>query len=155
VTCHVQHQLKVCNEMDSFFTHTLERDPCLVFGIFFSSYFTVCEMPENQAITFEGIYDVIQLDSELLTQLTKEEIMAYGGILYEAILMTKYDVSKGPYLCIKPEIPQNIETYFHNIVRVIEERKANCSQNVKEIESYLYAFCNKLFNKSCNKGLLF
>jgi hypothetical protein len=49
-------------------------------------------------------------------------------------------LSKGPHLCIKREILQNIEIYFQKIVRVLEERKAQYTQHEKDIEPYLLAF---------------
>jgi hypothetical protein len=126
--------------MDSFYIHSLRRNPGSIFGIFFSSYFIVCKLQKDHgSVTFEGICDAVRLSTEQCTPLTKEEIVAYVGVIYEAILTTKYLVT-GPCLCIKPEILQNINTYFQEIVRVLEEKKSECAQNNIEIEFCLVVF---------------
>jgi hypothetical protein len=126
--------------MDSFFTHSLGRSPNLIFAIFYSSYFTVCNLQKDHgAVTFEGICHAVWLSAKQFTPFTKEEIVVYGGVIYEAILITKCLLT-GPCLCIKPEVLQSINTYFQNIVRVLEEKKAECIQNNVEIELCLVVF---------------
>jgi hypothetical protein len=74
--------------MDSLFTLMLQRNPCLAFGIFFSSYFTIYEVQKNTGeVSLEGIHDSIQLSAEEFTTITNDEVDAYGGVIYEAITM--------------------------------------------------------------------
>jgi hypothetical protein len=133
--------------MDLFFSLILKQNIRLVYWIFLNAHSTVCELQRNLGeVSFDDIVDSVQLTSESGSPLTREEILEYSGIIYEAVLKPKYQSFKGPSLCMKGESASNIENYFHEIVKILEERKANSQQSMEEIERWLLSFKKEIEN---------
>jgi hypothetical protein len=134
-------EVRIEAPMDLFFSLILKQNIRLVYWIFLNAHATVCELQRNLGeISFDDIVDSVQLTSESGSPLTREEILEYSGIIYEAVLKPKYQSLKGPSLCMKGESANNIENYFHEIIKSLEERKANSQQSMEEIERWLLSF---------------
>jgi hypothetical protein len=126
-------------DMDAFFSFALKKNVGYLFWLFLTSYSRICELPRASTdISFENILEAVQsLASE---PLSPQELAEYSGLIYETMLKPKYRTYRGASLCMKAEISKNIDLYFHQIVKVMEERKADSNQSVEEIEAFLSAF---------------
>jgi hypothetical protein len=132
-------QSTINHDTDTFFSFALQRNIDHLFWVFLTTYSRICELQRNKHdISFEDILDVVQsLPSEAFSE---QELIEYSGVVYETILKPKYATHKGPFLCMRSEILQNVDLYFLEILKVAEEKKADSNQSLEQIEVFLNAF---------------
>jgi hypothetical protein len=80
---------------------------------------------QNAFISFEDIEDSVRFASKTTNvTLLEDDIQDYAGVILEATLRPIYLRSVGGKLCLKSELINSEEKYFHEIIKTLEEKRA-------------------------------
>jgi hypothetical protein len=80
---------------------------------------------QSAFISFEDIEDSVRFASETTNvTLLEDDIQDYAGVILEASLRPIYLRSVGGKLCLKSELINSEEKYFHEIIKTLEEKRA-------------------------------